>query len=194
MTLAPLAACEMLSTQPAVPDNGGSVEEVAEFGASLRTLDDEALEALYRELDDAAQPQPSAWAVRLAMLLSYGDSDHYDVDRAINLLTQVARTRRNEDPALRTFAEFLAAMLIERRTIAANRDALAEAQAQNAERMERNAERLEQLRAELEQTRAELVAERERSEKLESQLQALIELEEQLTLDDANEGETANER
>ncbi len=151
------------------------------------------LESLHAELTGNGNPQSSASAIRLALLLSYGDSSHYDLDRAINLFNQVARTRRDEDPVLRTFAELMSAMLIERRSLAVDRDALAQARVESAERSERDAERIARLQSELDDARAALSDERARSEKLQSQLEALIELEEQLTLDDAGDDGTDDE-
>lgn len=187
LAAASLAACTVPGAR--TPGSGGSetAADVIEFGISLRSLEDAELEQLHDELNRNVPPVSSASTIRLALLLSYGDSAHYDLDRAINLFNQISRTRRDEDPSLRRFAEFMSAMLIERRSLAADRNALADQRAANVERIERNAEQIERLRSELEQARAALEAERERRDELQSQLEALIELEEQLTLDEGQD-------
>lgn len=166
--------------------------ELIEFGVALRSQDDSELEQLYEELNGNG-PVSSASTIRQALLLSYGDSAHYDLERAINLFNQVARTRRDEDPALRTFAELMAVMLIEHRSLAVDRNALARQRAENAERIESATTRIESLEGELEDMREALRSERQRSEELQSQLEALIELEEQLTLDDSQEDGAADD-
>lgn len=167
-------------------DGHEPVAEIVEYGVSLRRLDEEELEQQHQDLTVQSQSAPSsALTIQLALLLSYRNSRHYDLDRAINLLNQVARTRRDENPAFRNFAELMATILIERRSLAVDRNALAQSHTADVER-------IDELQDRIDRTQAELVAERERSEKLRSQLDALIELEEQLTLD-AEQGNGAQD-
>lgn len=194
LATATLAACTTLGPQTESPASDETAADLIEFGISLRTLDDAELEQLHAELNSAPPPVSSASTIRLALLLSYGDSAHYDLDRAINLFNQIARTRRDDDPSLRHFAEFMSALLIERLGLAADRNALAEQRGENVRRIERNTEQLERLRGELEQARMSLEEERERRDQLQAQLEALIELEEQLTLDEAESQGAADEQ
>lgn len=188
--IATLAACQTPEVRPAeaqASDDGReSVAEIVAYGVSLRALDDVELEQLHRDLTVRMRSEPSsALTIRLALLLSYRDSSHYDLDRAINLFNQVARTRRDENPVFRDLAELMATMLIERRSVAVDRDALAESHTADVER-------IEALQGRIEGLQADLAAERERSGRLQSQLDALIELEEQLTLDAAQGDEAQN--
>lgn len=170
-----------------------SVVELIDYGISLRSLDENELSALHEELRSQGAPTRQA-TIKLALLLGYGNSPDYDLDRAINLLNQVARTRRGNDASLRDFAELMAALLIERRGLAVERDALAEERADIAADLERARALADDLRNRLEQTRSDLEDEREQRNKLQSQLDALIELEERLTLDDVPDDGAANEQ
>lgn len=180
-----LASCRTMGAEPAAAiaaDDGATMTALIDFGVALRSLEDADLERLHEQLMLAAGTAPSsAVAIRLAMLLSYRDSPHYDLDRAINLFNQIARTRRGENPVFHRFAELMSATLIERRSLAVDRDFLAQAHADDTQRIASSSEQIESLQGRLEQAQGELAAERERSERLQSQLDALIELEEQLT-------------
>lgn len=186
VAFASLTACELIGPKRvAEPPAASSAIDVIEYANELRALDEPALEELHEELRVQNQESASSEStLRLALLLSYPESRHYDLDRAINLMNQVARSRRAEDPVFRSLAELMAAVLIERRSVAVDRRSL-------RERIAANADQIETLQAELEQTRAALTRAEERSAELENQLDALIELEQQLNgrEDTANDGE-----
>lgn len=169
-TSQPSAQAAAASALPA----GASAADVIEYANGLRRLDSASLEELHGRLTLRSQNEPSSdTALRLALLLSYPESPHYDLDRAINLLNQIARTRRGEDPAFPSLAELFATILIERRTISADRASL---RGQIASRDDT----IEELRSSLEQIRETLAEEQRRRQELQGQLDALIELEEQL--------------
>lgn len=183
LLVATLAACQSVAVQPEealrADDADEPVAALVDYGLTLRTLDDAEIDELHRNLTLENRDEPSsAVAIRLALLLSYRDSPYYDLDRAINLLNQVARTRRDENPVFPDLAELMSAILIERRSLVVDRNALAEQHAADTDR-------IEELQNRVDEMQTALSTERERSEKLQSQLDALVELEEQLTLDAA---------
>lgn len=147
--------------------------ELLEYGASLRNLDRDDFTRLYSDLTLDFRESPSAAAaIRLALLFSYPDSGHYDLDDAISLLRS-AETALDAGPGDRSLASLLLAVCIETRELALEHE-------RTRLVATRDAQTVSELRLRLDEVAALLVVERERGETLRRQLNALVQLEEQL--------------
>jgi hypothetical protein len=139
----------------------------------LRKLDSDDFTRLYSDLTLDFRESPSAAAaIRLALLFSYPDSGHYDLDDAISLLRS-AETALDAGPGDRSLASLLLAVCIETRELALEHE-------RTRLVATRDAQTVSELRLRLDEVAALLVVERERGETLRRQLNALVQLEEQL--------------
>lgn len=155
----------------------GELAELARFGNAVRRLDGRRLEQEYRELVSQNDASPSSdAAIKLALLLSAPNVPFNDIDQATRFLRDVMY-RETGDPQSHTeFAQLLYNLLSERIYNESDDEPL---QALLDQARERN----DELTVQLMRLRTQLDEERERTATLEGQLNALKELEEQLSQD-----------
>lgn len=155
-------------------DSAG-LADLARFGNTVRRLDGRQLEQQYRQLllqNDSA-PSSDA-AIRLALVLSAPNAPFADIDQATRFLREVMYREGAAQPAHADFAQLLYNLFSERIYAESDDEPL---QALLDQARERN----DELSGELARVRTALAEERERTETLQGQLNALKELEEQLS-------------
>jgi chromosome segregation ATPase len=164
---------------PAPPAaQAGDLAGLARFGNTVRRLDARQLEQQYRQLELENDSVPTAdAAIRLALLLSAPNAPFNDIDQATRFLRDVMYRENTSQPALRDFAQLLYNLFSERIYSESDDEPL---QALLDQARERN----DELSDELARARAALAEQRERAKTLEGQLNALKELEEQLSPDE----------
>jgi hypothetical protein len=153
----------------------GDLADLARFGNTVRRLDARQLEQEYRQLvlqNDSAPTSDAA--IRLALLLSAPNAPFNDIDQATRFLRDVMYRESLTQPAHTQFAQLLYNLFSERIYSESDDEPL---QALLDQARERN----DELSGELARVRTALAEERRRSQTLEGQLNALKELEEQLS-------------
>jgi hypothetical protein len=182
-------------TAPPFDDFGADRTYLLEYGARLRSLTAREIDNLYLGLTVEHSRSPSASsAIRLALLLGYPAGGHYDAERALTLLDEVPSIAADGDAVSRRLADLLAALLSDAPDYgsggavhaarpdgdaATNGDTATDGDTALGGDTGREGH-VGELEAELARTQASLAEERERSARLQRQLEALIALEEQL--------------
>lgn len=187
-----LTGCQTGSTVPSatqaieVSALPGTIDTSAliEYGNAVRELSADGLEREYRALlmQGGADNNPETH-FRLILLLSNPKAPFYDLNRSVLLLEQFILNLASNDSPDADFAKLLYQLFSERRSI---EDMMASA----AARLDDETLRATRLNEELLSTRTELDAQRAQIETLRQQLEALVALEEQISLDDADQSET----
>ena len=178
-----LAACETNRfpsepPDPAPAEPSAELADLARFGNTVRRLDGRQLEREYRSLVLQNGSAPSSdTAIRLALLLSAPNAPFTNIDQATRFLRDVMYRETGDPPAHTEFAQLLYNLLSERIYSESDDEPL---QALLDQARERN----DELSGQLAGLRSELAAERRRADTLEGQLNALKELEEQLSQDE----------
>jgi hypothetical protein len=155
-----------------------ALAELTRFGNAVRELDSRQLEQQYRELalrNDAFLSSDAV--IKLSLLLSAPNAPFHDIDQATRFLRDVMHRGLTAPPEHTDFAELLYNLLSERVYTESDDEAM---QVLLTQARDTN----EQLSQELAEARAALATERERTETLQGQPNALKELEEQLSLED----------
>ena len=186
-----LAGCQVgpsvppAAQEPEIGTPQDSVDTVSliRYGYRIRELTADELEAEYQAvlMQGIPDDRPEL-RFRLVLLLSAPQAPFYDLDRAIVLLEDYLSDRPTRTSPDIEFAGLLVELFRERLSIADNADAID---------LQLNDERAQatQLRQELQSTRSALDSERAENETLRQQLDALIALEEQISLDEVDQSE-----
>lgn len=165
---------------PPPPETASTARELAEllrYGNTVRELDSRQLEEEYQDLALRNTAVLSSEAViKLSLLLSAPNAPFHDIDQATRFLRDMIERDRFREPEHTDLARLLYNLMSERVYAASEDETLAMLL---TEARDRN----EALSDELAEVRAELASERERRQTLQGQLDALKELEEQLSLD-----------
>lgn len=161
--------------------------ELARYAVYLRGLDAAGMENEYSAvMAEVDRTPPSVSNVKLALLLSYEDGPHYDIELAMEALDELIVSDSGTNGELESIATMLFTLLGEQQ-LSDTRTAESSAAAETAATAEvaEASEATEALQQRVTELLAQLEQERERSQRLESQLRGLIKLEEEL-----NEGVT----
>ncbi|HEX5420678.1 MAG TPA: hypothetical protein VFY39_11825 [Gammaproteobacteria bacterium] len=180
-----LAASGCQTTEPAAigapqidPVQGAPSSELAElskYGNMVRELGGKQLEQQYHEIALGGNSTLSSEAaIKLSLLLSAPNAAFQDIDQAARFLRDVAYRESGEEPQIAEFARLLYNLLRERVYSDTNQDA-------DLALLSKERDRNEQLSRELAKVKNALALERKQRETLESQLDALKRLEEQLS-------------
>ena len=155
-----------------------------EYGNAVRELSADGLEREYRaQLIQGGADKSSETRFRLILLLSNPEAPFYDLNRAVLLLEDFIPNQASKDSPDAEFAMLLYQLFSERRSIE-NTTASA------MERLDDERLRATRLDEELLSTRTELDSQRAENEILRQQLEALVALEEQISLDEVDQSET----
>jgi hypothetical protein len=155
--------------------------QLIDYGLSVRALGPAELQEAYARLSAENEAQPSdVTSIKLSLLLSDPAASFYDPQRAIRLLDATTRHLEAASDPLAPFPRLLDRLLHERRGVVRQNDALTAALA--AERSRTRA-----LSASLAKARSDLASERAHSKTLQSQLDALKALEQQINHDDLSQ-------
>ncbi|MGI9257761.1 MAG: hypothetical protein ACR2QQ_02895 [Gammaproteobacteria bacterium] len=187
-----LTACQAGPTVPpaaqeieiGAPQDSIDTVSLIRYGHMIRELTADELETEYQALLMQGTPDDRPeLRFRLVLLLSSPQASFYDLDRAIVLLEDYLSDRTTQTSPDVEFAALLVELFEERSSIEESSAATA---------LQLNDERAQtaQLSQELQSTRAELDSELTQNETLRQQLDALIALEEQISLDEADQPET----
>jgi hypothetical protein len=170
-----LAAVGDPQIAPANAASAGELAELAKYGNMVRELGGKQLEQQYHEIALGGNATLSSEAaIKLSLLLSAPNAAFQDIDQAARFLRDVAYRESGDEPQIAEFARLLYNLLRERVYSDTNQDA---ALAMLSKERDRN----EQLSRELAQVKNALALERKQRETLESQLDALKRLVEQLS-------------
>ncbi|MBN1238619.1 MAG: hypothetical protein JXB36_08950 [Gammaproteobacteria bacterium] len=179
-----IAACETNRVEPEPPPppapvaQAGELADLAKFGNTVRRLDERQLEREYRQLALQNDSAPSSdAAIRLALLLSAPNAPFNDIDQATRFLRDVMYRETGDPQSHSEFAQLLYNLLSERIYSESDDEPLQSL-------LDQARERNDELTAQVMRLRNQLDAERDRAETLEGQLNALKELEEQLSQDE----------
>lgn len=177
-------ACLLAGCQTAMLTGSPSRATIAQFvgyGLRVRMLGPAELEQTYARLSAKNQSQPSdVTSIELSLLLSNPAASFYDPQRAIRLLDGASRRLEAKSDPLAPFPRLLDSVLHERQDVVRQNDALSAALASVRSRNQ-------VLTRQLAQTQSDLGTERARSKTLQSQLDALRALEQQINHDDISQ-------
>jgi hypothetical protein len=178
------AACQTAQLEPlpaaqnASPEDSAVLTELVRYGNIVREIGGRQLEQQYQAIALANDSVLSTEAaIKLSLLLSVPDTEFQDVDQATRFLRDVVYREATEPPELAEFARLLYSLLAERVYTETDEDAT---MAMLAHERDRN----EELNQELVKVKTALALERKQRETLEGQLEALKQLEEQLSHED----------
>ncbi len=186
-----ITGCQVVPTSPTAGQEieiGASQDSIdtdslIRYGSAIRELTADELETEYQALLMQGLPDDRPeLRFRLVLLLSVPEAPFYDLDRAVILLEDYLSDRASQNSSGIQFAALLSELFGERLS---TENSAADTTAQlNDERAQTT-----RLGQELRSTRSALDSERGQNETLRQQLDALIALEEQLSLDEADQPE-----
>ncbi len=187
-----LAGCQIISAVPpaeqeievVTPEDSLDIGSLIRYGYSIRELTADELETEYQAILMQGMPdnRPEL-RFRLVLLLGVPEAPLYDLNRAVSLLDDYISNRTSQGSPDADFAALLIELYAERLAIEINA-------AEAAEQLSEERGQTIQREQELQSTRAELDFERSQNETLRQQLNALIALEEQISLEEAVRPET----